>query len=205
MKSSPSDAPRFLCRIVRWRNALSGREGKDVLAQSRHVASCPECRNYFAAAQELETTLRRGAGRRPTDLPEGLEQRIVYALRTAEPVLRPARLPRNAVLTFGGLAAGAALAFFVMRRAPESARGDLAVNGHVSDSDVRAIAAAARALPFQVWSTLQPTAEKLTEQNPLQTELNSVYSNAESAVSFLELNFLPSGLLAQGAAPEQRG
>jgi hypothetical protein len=135
-----------------------------------------------------------------------LERRIVHALRTAEPALQPVRSRRKIVLAFGGLAAGAALALFVIQHAPVSRQGELAVNEPATDSDARAIVAAAQALPQQLWSTLQPTAEKLTEQNPLQTELNSVYSNAQSAVSFLELNFLPSSYRSsRAAAPEQRG
>ena len=208
MKSSPPNAPRFVCRLVRWRIALFGQEGQErsALAHSKHVVSCPECCAYFSATQQFESTLRRSAVRQPTAFPEGLEQRIVHAVRAAEPTSRPVRSRRKIMLAFGGLAAGAALALFVIQRAPESGQGNLAVNEHVTDSDARAIVAAAQALPQQLWSTLQPTAEKLTEQNPLQTELNSVYSNAQSAVSFLELNFLPSSYRSsQAAAPEQRG
>jgi len=136
-----------------------------------------------------------------------MEQRIIHALRATEPVSRPVRSRRNLGLAFGGLAAGVALALFVVQRGADSRLGGLALNGHSSDTDdARAIVAAAQALPQRLWSTLQPTAEQLTEKNSLQTELNSVYSNAQSAVSFLELNFLPSSYRSsQAAAPEQRG
>jgi hypothetical protein len=50
-----------------------------------------------------------------------------------------------------------------------------------------------------VFNQVVPPAGTLVANNPLQHELNSVYSDAHSALDFLALNFLPSP--AGGGAP----
>jgi hypothetical protein len=186
MKSTTSFRPRWSCRLLRSWSVVSGH------LPTGHVESCPACHAYVREQYELEDALRRTspAGRVAPSF--GLELRIQRTVRnqlppgaTARPVFRP--LPWAAA----GLAAGLALGVIVWnRRAPVTLpAGPTAA---LSAAEAQAMVAAVESFSVQVTDTVIPTAGELVANNPLQQELDSLYTDARSALGFLALNFLPT-------------
>jgi hypothetical protein len=124
-----------------------------------------------------EESLRDAAVRLKNEAPEGLEQRISRAVADAARPEQPPALFRPAVIVFA-VAACAAVAFYVSHRPAPGAAPEIAL--------------ANPAAPTQADEALAPDATDLMQQDPLQDEADSVYSDARSAVSFLADNFLPS-------------
>ena len=112
MKNSPTDQPRFICRVVRGCLALlgdtSGPEPRGPGAA--HVAGCEDCRQFFGACDELAVALKRDAVRERRDAPAGLEQDIMRAVRRAAAEAAPVSAPRGARLTWLSLAGAGACA-----------------------------------------------------------------------------------------------
>jgi len=183
MKPANSDPTRWSCRLVRtWRSML-GKADENALG-SRHVASCADCQRFFAAATGLEAALRRDARQNPF-APAGLDERILREIdRSAQPV-RP-RHVRPAMLAIAGAAAAAAVAFGLWQKTNSSVPEENGAAGH------GAVVVRDEPTTSQPWTALKPSVDALMRQDPLRTEVDSVYADARSAVHFLALNFLPA-------------
>ena len=181
MSSPKSNRVPLVCRWTRFRAALT--DNPSVAARG-HCTTCADCWDYFAAADQLETTLRRQATSTPP-IPGTLERRILNALQHSSREER--RGPRQWSWVLGGLVA-AVVATVIVFRIQETPPVD-APQPVASIDDVLIVA---QELPKQWFATLQPGAVRLLETNPLQQEIASVSSDARSALNFLALNFLPS-------------
>ena len=179
-------SPQWSCRFVRgWASWLGAR---DRGMSARHIAGCPACREFFAATDALDAGLRRDAGRvsqaPSSDLEERIMREIVRPLAQTE--RRPAR--RGWALAGAGVAAAIMFmsAFFRARHNVTPPSGTVAV--HAPRPTLTAPTAIANGT-----LTLPANVSTLLAQDPLQGEVKSVYADAQSAVRFLALNFLPSG------------
>jgi len=185
MSTTPSSRPRFVCRIVRlWYSVL----GPTVGGRSRHLATCADCRQFFHAADDLESALRRDAGRYAPVPPEGIERRIMQAVERSTRTARPARSPLALILAGSAVAAVVLIAFFVKNPAFPG-HGGSTTNQTVQVSDALVVA---RSISTLWQNSIVPSAQTLVADNPLQHELDSVYSDTRSALNFLALNFLPT-------------
>lgn len=205
MNSHAFSRTRLTCRLVRiWSSSDAPTSGWG----ARHVAGCPDCQNYFAAAGELDLQLMQQARRATPAMPAGLEQRLFAAI---EPTLahrrsRPVR-PRGLVFAASGAVAVAAMVLGVWQLRGPQPVGDTEVvqqqgNGaEAVEPDARALAIFSR-LPDNLWSAVGPRAETLTEDNPLQRELAAMQADTRSALRFLAKNFLPTESTLFGADEE---
>jgi len=126
-----------------------------------------------------EEKLRSEAARLNRDAPEGLDQRIIHAVaRSARPPAPP-RFAGPAAILFA--AACAAVVFYSYQEAAKPVHAPAAP-----------IALAVPAVPVQPEEAAVPITTELLQEDPLQDEADSVYSDARSAVSFLAANFLPA-------------
>lgn len=198
MNTTPSPSPRLACRVARLRAALAGDPGR-----SAHVAGCADCQRHFAAATAFDTALRRDAVRPAADIPAGLERGILRAV--AESRLEPAHAEKSSgsLGWFAGaaLAAAAAVAVVFALRSPAPAPGGglTAENSPRVQTTAPRESAAETPLPSKPVLNL-PSASALASQNPLQSEIDNVYSDAQYALRFLALNFLPAAALEGTAA-----
>lgn len=185
-----SDAkPRLACRVLRQWCALSDQRQPD------HAATCASCRKYFAALQGLDALLHRDETTSGLPTPSrDFEQEILRAVRhAADDRVRvaPAASSRGWMLG-GGLTAAAALALAVFLVSFKS-RVDPALSPAPSAADGAAvIASAVQTLSTGLVDSVIPSAGELVADNPLQQELGFVYSDVQSALDFLALNFLPT-------------
>lgn len=187
--ADPNARPRLVCRIVRQWCALSDQH------PPRHAFTCVSCQSYFAATQSLETALRRAAATTvlPTPSPE-FERQILHAVRAA--VTQSTRETHAASTRWrifsGGLAATASLAVIVFL-ANFKPQVDTAKGSSPSAAEGAAvIVSAVQTLSNGLVDSVIPSAGELVAENPLQQELGSVYSDVQSALDFLALNFLPA-------------
>jgi hypothetical protein len=181
MSSQNFNRPRLVCRLTRLRASLTAHPASGV---REHRASCADCRNYFATAEQWDGHLQREAAPVRETASESLESRILHAVTRSQAQER--RTPRGLSWGMAGLAA-VAIATIVILRTPEPP--PTAAPQMASIQDVLVVA---DELPRQWLATLEPGAVKLLEENPLQTEIASVGSDARSALNFLAMNFLPS-------------
>ena len=177
MKTPPSSAPRFVCRLTRLLRSLSGNADAP---GTGHVLRCTECQRYFAATATLELQLRRESLPFAVALPGKLEERVLRAVTRSARVEKPSRAPALRRAGFA-LATVAAIAAVWMRRDPPQ---------DSTPAMVADLIAVSEALPRL--NLVLPAAEALAAKNPLQSELDAVYSDARFAVRFLALNFLPT-------------
>lgn len=189
MNTNFTSRPRLACRLARLRAAL----GSGAVPASGHAAGCPDCQRYFAAAATLEDALHREAARAAAPAPAGLERGILRAV--AEARLASSRRPERPAalgwLAGAAFAAAAAVAVVFTLREPAPA-------GTVAAAPVSAPAApGATVVPAPL---ALPTAEALALQNPLQSELDQVYSDARYALRFLAMNFLPGPAAVSSAS-----
>jgi hypothetical protein len=198
MNTNPGSAPRLACRAARLRAALAGDPGR-----SAHVAGCADCQRHFAAAAAFDTALRRDASRPAADIPAGLERGILRAV--AESRLEPAHAEKSsgtlAWLAGAALAAAAAVAVVFALRPPAPAPGGTLTAE--TNPRVETIAPRESAVEAPLPSTpvlKLPSASALVSQNPLQSEIDNVYSDTKYALRFLALNFLPAAALEGTAA-----
>ena len=179
--SAPKHAPRLRCRCVRTWCALGG-------SASGHVAQCAECRTYFAAGETLDASLRRDAAinREPAD-PERVRD-ILHAVRTsAAPTEAAERRPWSALWPIAIAAAAAAVvAGFSLR-----GRGDVLPPGNPT-AEARVLADKVKSLSSNLVESVLPSAGEMVANNPMQDELDAIYTDAKSAWGFLALNFVPS-------------
>ena len=185
MSTMPSSRSRFVCRVVRlWYSVFGPTAG----GRSRHIETCADCRQYFHAGDELESALRRDAARFAPVPPEGLERRIMQTVERSTRTARPARSPLALILAGSVVAAVALIALFVKNPAFPR-HGGSTTNQTVQMNDALVVAKSISTL----WqNSVVPSAQTLLADNPLQHELDSVYSDTRSALNFLALNFLPT-------------
>jgi hypothetical protein len=202
MNAKISQRPTLACRAVRGWTALSGGGGAPQTGRigSGHLEHCAECRAFFAAGDELDRALTREASLSREPLPFGFEHRVMQAIRQAERPSRRAVSPR-AIASFAAAAASLALAIFVLPK-HEATTNVVQPSGA---SGTVAMAAAGDSLVSRVWDSLDPKASELIEENSLQTEVDSVASDARSAVNFLAMNFLPSASIDVDAFAARSG
>ncbi len=160
---------RFACRLTRGWISILG-DGTRAL-QNAHVAGCPDCQAFFAAADDLELALRRDAVPQRATAPAYLEQDIISAVRRST---RPARR-RYTLPVFGLAGVAAAIAGLIVVLEPKPSPAPL---------DLQAFA--------DPIAELKPKAQAILQQDPLGNEANALVANARSAVRFLARNFLPS-------------
>jgi hypothetical protein len=187
MKTPNESHPRLLCRVVRGWSMIAGDPATG--AAARHVAACPACQRFFAASSALDARLRAAAPRQAQALPAGFEQRLERALA---PLTREATTAAEAdsgvgsrwvLWSFFGSAAtvAAALAVFVLMRPV-----DAPPVGPEFAIDRPAETPALEISPASGGVLLG-----LAQENPLQREIDHVYADAQDALRFLALNFIP--------------
>lgn len=197
MNTPSPDRPRLSCRLARLRCAL---RGDATGANSAHVQGCPVCQQHFAAVAAFDGALRRDVARATTkDFPAGLERRVILAVaesRVATPA--PSRNGFGWLAATGIAAAVAAVALVLSLRHAPDAPGSVVVQ-----ATTPAVTTPLKAIePAPTWGTVVSTASTLAPENPLESELQYVYSDARTALRFLALNFLPAG--AAESIPSRR-
>jgi hypothetical protein len=203
MSTMPSSRPRFVCRVVRLWHAVLGPPlpGPAGRGRSRHIDICADCRQFYHAGEELESALRRDAVKYAPVSPEGLERRIMQALERSTRTARPARSPLALILAGSAVAAVVLIAFFV-KYPVFPGRGGSTTNQTVQMNDALVVAKSISTL----WqNSIVPSAQTLVVDNPLQHELDSVYSDTRSALNFLALNFLPTTQATPALQPAGAG
>jgi hypothetical protein len=126
-----------------------------------------------------------------------LESRILHAVKNASPEKHQPQRRMAWGITAAAVAAVAAFATFrVQVRTPNETAPPAAT--------VEDLLAVANELPSRWIAALQPRAVRLLEENPLQTEIASVSSDAKSALDFLAMNFLPSSREIAPSDPSSR-
>lgn len=202
---SDTSSPRLVCRAARTWSAWfqSDRELEPASLWKGHVAQCPDCQAYFEACGELDDALRAEAQSLRVTRP-GLEERVIQAVGRSQAPLRKRAPQRSWGLGLAGLAAAGLAVTWVASDArrfrsgdPEAA--DVARDSRAVMESVTAMGAASR----QWWNTVAPSAAEFADRDPLQGELRSVVSDAQSAASFLAKNFLPDTGLAPDAPTPQ--
>ena len=200
--SATSPSTRLLCHVVRQWAGFSGHEN------SRHVASCVACQEYFQANAELERALRNEAAEavRTATAPSGnLEWQIMQAVRASaggQSSRRSSSSPSRSRWIFGGLTAAVAVAVAMLtlnRQTTSSTTRDDLANVTPTPADAQVIVQAVESLSNRLVDSVIPSAGELVAENPLQQELGSVYSDVRSALDFLALNFLPGSAAAPAA------
>lgn len=181
MKTPPSRA-RWSCRIVRhWSSE-----------ESSHVAACADCQRFFAAGRVLESALRRDALQHAVEPDHGFEQRLLRAVRQAEAA--PAREDGSrrslGIWAVGAALAAVACAVIVLQRGPGAGPGTVAAGSAAEDAAL--LVEAVQSLSDRMVDSVIPSAGALVADNPLQRELDSLQTDARSALRFLALNFLPA-------------
>lgn len=177
---------RFSCRMVRLWSVVT----HDGNPSREHLATCAACQQYFNAAAALESQLRRSAPQSFAFVPSGLENEIMRAVRNAQPSSRPERRPLLGYAILGGVAAIAAVVVVQLRPAPHVNPGTSVAAATDYRAEAAQLADAVRSLPAELDQLKEPAAA-LTQNNGLQREVQNVYSDAQSALAFLKLNFLP--------------
>ena len=179
---------RFICRVVRLRNALASKTD----LTTGHVAGCPDCQSYYRASEGIEHALRRNAALARSPAPDDLAAKIALAVRQSAPRPRQSRVATWSMLA--GATAAVALSFFVARQSfpahPSQARKQ--PNAELHPDDVAKLVANVDALRIRLLDSVEPAATKLAAKNPLTQELRSVRADTRSALSFIALNFLPA-------------
>ncbi|MFT3784480.1 MAG: hypothetical protein QM790_20910 [Nibricoccus sp.] len=181
---------RFVCRIVRLRDAMSGPS-----AAAAHVAHCADCQAYFAASHALVNRLKATAPARLQAVPDDLARRIALAVREATPQPKSRRRHSyNMWLATAGALAVFAFAFHLVRQPgiqPTTNRVEPRATD-LAQLNLGQLVAGVDSLRTRLVETVEPSAERLASNNPLTQELASVKADAQSALSFLALNFLPA-------------
>jgi hypothetical protein len=191
--NAPNEShPRFLCRVIRAWSAVAGDPSSGVAA--RHAGHCPACQEYFAASSTLDARLRAAAPRHAQPLPAGFEQRLEHALARANraPTM-PESGSRWVVWSLAGSLAAAAVLTFVLLRPTEvrPALGETPVANSSEQVPPPTLVASAPSSGAVLLETI--------DANPLEREIDHVYSDARAALQFLALNFLPASVTT--AAP----
>ena len=189
MKPSNSSIPgvRITCQVIRFWSSVR----REDAPPSRHLETCESCRRFLVSTDQLQLSLRHGAGQARSTPPPEMEQRIIEALRLSRPP--SPRESHRTLLTFSLAGCAVALVLagawsFNLVHFPGSNPG---VPGEYT-SDVAALVAAVRSIPADLGRNLEAPTAQLTGDNSLGREVENVYSDARSALDFLALNFLPA-------------
>lgn len=181
-------APHFSCRLIRSLRAVLSKEGT---WGAQHVATCPDCQEYFAKITKLDLGLRADAVRQLQAAPRDMDLRVLRAIEQTVPL--PRRSRPKPPLFFGSLALGAAAAIAaVLVVLPVSQHQGTSVEPNESTDPLVADAEVDAGSRRLSWATLGFTEAPDIRANPLQSEVDSVYADARHAARFLALNFLPS-------------
>lgn len=207
MNPSPSDSPRFACRLAR--GLLATLDRTDAATPrgpgSGHIAGCADCQRFFAACDDLDLALTRDATRLDQSAPAGLERRIALAVaRSTAPRPEPARpaLPMFALL---GAAACAAVAIFVFQTGEKPAETTPPPAANiVAVIDSTRTALATHSLRSKISDTIDTAANGVLREDPLTIEARALEADARSALRFLALNFLPHAPEALVSPPPRR-
>lgn len=206
VSSRSSASVRLSCRLVRMFSA-SGQN-------SRHAETCADCRRYFQASARLDAALRRDAVRFAPPAPAGLERGIMQAIHAALPPSERARPRARQNSNRAGWWAGISVAVAaVIALAVGLVQPPTSPTAHPNPQAGVAVAENANGAALsdestvqRLWNAFVPPAEKIATAEPLQDELDAVYSDTRSAIDFLAANFLPStALRTQPAAGLGRG
>lgn len=190
--------PSLRCQLVRARASLFGSDTPSGASGARrgHICSCASCQEYFAAGDELDSALKREAVRQAAVPSDGFNDRILQAVRRSQRTARPSHTHWGIFSLLGTTLAAAAAVVFLLKT-PTAQKAPALAGTPPSVTDVMF---AAESLSGRLWDSIRPSAVALTSTNPLQDELDSVYSDARNALGFLALNFLPASL--ESALPE---
>ncbi|MEO5960063.1 MAG: hypothetical protein ABIZ49_02505 [Opitutaceae bacterium] len=202
MSTSTSHPPRLVCRLVRRWAAVGGNPEARSLG-SHHIAHCPDCARFFAAVQTLDFSLKRDAARYSAPIPTGLEERITRAVQRSTvagvPSVNSQRSgARRTSFAFGTIAlAGVAAAVLavVFLPKPVTPSSEVAPRGVLVNTTP---SAGVEPLGNRFWNSLPSSASEVLNRNPLEEEAAAVYADAQSAVRFLAMNFLPAAATASG-------
>lgn len=183
------DSPRLTCRLVRGWSAIfgTGPGGAPSGWGSGHVEHCPSCQEFFGSCADLDAALRAEASLSRVKS-DGLERSIIAAVRDVRAPKRTRR-SRRPLFALAGAGAAAAVAVVLVVRLPRTRTPAVAEPSPAAEA--AALVQAAQSISTQVWGKVRPSAVALTTGNPLQSEIDSVYSDARGAVNFLAQNFLP--------------
>ncbi len=195
MKNSPTDQPRFTCRLVRGGISIFGDTtgGEPRGPGTSHVATCADCQQFFGACDELTLALKRAAVREWREAPSNLEQNIMRAVNLSP--REPAPVARAVWMSWAAAAACAVAVVLVYpsRTQTGSPPGSgTNVAAHVDPGALAAVREIIAAVPGDLLAQMQPKAQEILQQDPLQNEVDAIASDARKAVSFLARNFLPT-------------
>lgn len=199
--NSHENRPRWMCRAVRrWEDAFGAATGQTSLT-ARHMSGCDACREFFAEDAAFAQMLRRDAVRVKTEPEAGFDQRILRAVMETRPARRGKIVGRAVGFSLAVMAAGVAIAFVVLHQ-PGAMKGEKLGIAGAEKSGKESGGIVALVARESWWTTIDArrTAIELAEKNPLQQEIDSVYRDAQAALGFLALNFLPS----EREVPEER-
>lgn len=186
MKNSTEIQPRFMCRVARGSLSIFGdTTGPEPRGPGAgHVAGCEDCQSFFAVEDDFTRVLKRDAAGIARQTPAGMEERLLRAIAESAEGSAPmgAESRRRRGARWGAMAglAGAmacAVAVFAYYQSKTPRGGTATPDGGVS-------------VAGQDWTTLQPSAEALLTGEVLQNEADAMLSDAQSAMRFLERNFL---------------
>jgi hypothetical protein len=157
----------------------------------RHCERCDACAEFFSEDPAFEQSLRREARGLGAEPAVGFEQRILRAVKEHQAEPPPARM-RSLSLAFVGVAAGTALAIVLTQQTAVKDNG-LAPRVATNETPASAsLAGSPEPAATGWWNLLREDrpGRTFTGGNPLQEEIDSVYTDAQSVLGFLALNFL---------------
>jgi hypothetical protein len=156
------------------------------------VSGCVACQEFFRTSNQLDSALRRAATVSVTAPSSHLEQQIVTALRRSTRSHAPARKARPRF--FGGANSlwSASAAAAVLAGAVVFLSRDRVDARRITAPEVVAMADTVKTLSNEFIGSVLPSAGAMVANNPLQQELDSIFSDAQSALGFLKMNFLPA-------------
>jgi hypothetical protein len=195
-KTSRRPRSRLICRVVRgWESARGPAEGQTWIAE-RHMETCDACQEFFAEDTAFEEGLRRGALSLKSEvLDAGFDFRIMQAVRESLPEREPRHVrARSWGFSLAAVAAGVALALVITQRndVPQKSAPTLAV----VDQPPAPSQTLTKAASWLSSVDARGSALELVERNPLQQEIDSISTDAQSVLGFLALNFLPTDVAA---------
>ena len=197
MKNSPTDQPRFTCRLVRGGLSIFGDTSGPVPRGpgAAHVAACADCQQFFGACDDLAVALKRDAAREWREAPASLEQNIMRGVKLSSRAAAP--VARGTWVSFAAAAACAVAVVLVYQARMPSGSTLPATGTNVASPsiDPGALAAAQEiiaAVPGDLFAQMQPKAQEILQQDPMQQEVDAIASDARKAVAFLARNFLPN-------------
>ncbi|MCX6951236.1 MAG: hypothetical protein NTV51_03490 [Verrucomicrobia bacterium] len=207
--SSETERPRLICRVVQGWVSVVGDGAAPAPGGwgARHVAGCACCQGFFGMGRELDAALRRGAQTQFVAAAPGLEQRINDAIaRSVREAAAPTRRSRPGLAMGSWALAGAAASLVVAVLVSQRLAGPAEATRNPGAPLVSTGEPDGSLTGDGLLDRWEPKATALLEGEPLQREVEAVYSDARSALGFLALNFLPKTPddTGVGAMPSRR-